>query len=141
VASPVPTFSLPPQPQAVGGYEDWSASVALRLDELGEMAPSLKLGLDAARNADMAFCFAELERGDDALGAGEKRPSRRWAELLLYLQSREDAVDVVEATVGQPGTLPPTVLECCREVLRGMEIKVFDAVPGQRFRYLFEIEE
>src|SRR5690242_13622082 len=41
-------------------FRNWSGSVAVLPGELGEMGPSLKLGLDSARNNDMAFCFRDL---------------------------------------------------------------------------------
>jgi hypothetical protein len=83
------------------------------------------------RTNDMAFCFPDLEDG----GRGS-----RASDVMPYLQTREDAVDVVEAKVARPGALPPSVVECAREVLRGVEVKVFFATPGQRFSYLYEIE-
>jgi hypothetical protein len=120
-------------------YRDWSASVAVLPGELGGVGTSLKLGLDAARNNDMAFCFREP--AGDAPDAGTEPRVRRSADLLLYLTARDSAVDVVDAQLLRAGDLPAEVVECCLEVLRGMEVKVFFAVPGQRYRYVFEIED
>jgi len=122
----------------------WSTvNIAFLPEDLGRrLGPSLKTGLDVARNDAMAFCFREPER--DAEPPPRAIPTwlpRRAGSLILNLEAREGAVDVVDATVARRGTLPPEVLECCREVLRGMEIKVSFAEPGARFRYFYEIEE
>jgi hypothetical protein len=127
VVAPAPIATKPQR----DAFRNWSDGVAVLPKDLGEMGPSLKLGLDQARNNDMAFCFRELENG----GRGS-----RGADFVLYIETREDAVDVVEARVARPGALPPSVVECAREVLRGLEVKVFFAVPGQRFSYVYEVE-
>jgi hypothetical protein len=122
----------------------WSAVEIVLLPEgLGRtMGPSVKAGLDGARNDDMAFCFREPQRaGEVAPEATATWRPRRTGSLDLYLETRKGAVDVVDARVARPGTLPPEVLECCREVLRGLEIDVPVAEQGARFRYLYEIEE
>lgn len=106
--------------------------------DLGPMGPSLKLGLDAVRNRDMAFCFRPPA---DEAGATAAAPRHRSAALLLYLESREGAVAVVGGTVGRAGSLPPQVTECCLEVLRGTEIRASFVVPGRRYAYLYEVEE
>jgi hypothetical protein len=114
-------------------FQNWSPSVAKLPSDLGEMGPSLKLGLDKARNDDMAFCFRELQ--------GNATAGRTLAtDFILYLETRDGAVDVVGAKVARPGALPPTVQECCLEVLRGLEVKVFFGTPGQRYAYIYEIE-
>jgi hypothetical protein len=95
------------------------------------VAPQPERDAFAKWSSDVAFCFRDLVDG----GRGS-----RATDLMLYLQTREDAVDVVEAKVARPGALPPSVVECAREVLRGVEVKVFFATPGQRFSYLYEIE-
>jgi hypothetical protein len=115
-------------------FQNWSTSVAKLPGDLGEMGPSLKLGLDAARNNDMAFCFRELDAADRA-------PRKILAtDFMLYLESRDGVVDVVGAKVARPGSLPPAVQECCLEVLRGLEVKVFFGTPGQHYSYIYEIE-
>jgi hypothetical protein len=125
----------------------WSTvAIALLPEHLGRrLGPSLKAALDATRNDDMAFCFREPQRGGEAApDAIATWVPRRDGSLVLYLEAREgavDVVDVVDARVARPGTLPPEVLECCREVLRGMEIKVPFAEPRARFRYVYGIEE
>jgi hypothetical protein len=135
-AAPMPAPVAPaatpaPQPERQA-FQNWSPSVAALPADLGEMGPSLKLGLDEARNNDMEFCFRDLQKSDSA--------STRATDFVLYLEARDGAVDVVDAKVARAGTLPSSVLECCRDVLRGLEVKVFFAEPGQRFSYIFEVE-
>jgi hypothetical protein len=115
-------------------FKNWSASVAKLPGDLGEMGPSLKLGLDNARNNDMAFCFRELK--GDAGAAGKTLAT----DFMLYIETRDGAADVVGAKVARPGALPPSVQECCLQVLRGLEVKVFFGTPGQRYAYIYEIE-
>lgn len=136
-----PPESAPPAPMDERDrFQGWSDTVAILPRDLGAMGPPLKLALDRVRNGDMAFCFRGLERSGEP---GAESPPRhiRSADLLLYLQTREGAVDVVEAGVGNAGNLPPSVVACCREVIRGAELKVPFAEPGRRFRYLYEVEE
>jgi len=102
----------------------------------------VKAGLDAARR-DMAFCFsragdapAPAEGSDD----GAPPPPSDPAVLLLYLEAREGALDVIEATTERLGTAAPELVECCREVLRGREIPAFDAVPGRRYRLTYRLQ-
>ncbi|HET9596743.1 MAG TPA: hypothetical protein VFP65_14235, partial [Anaeromyxobacteraceae bacterium] len=131
-SAPAATRAAPAR-DVSAAYRDWSRSVAVLPKDLGQMGPSLKLALDDARNKDMAFCFSEVE------GAPHPRTIRS-SNLMLYLQSRDGVVDVVEAQVAHPGDLPPSVVDCACEVLRGMEVKVFFTTPGQRYSYLYEIE-
>jgi hypothetical protein len=115
-------------------FQNWSASVAKLPGDLGEMGPSLKLGLDTARNNDMAFCFRGLK--GDAGAAGKTLAT----DFVLYLETRDGAVDVVGAKEARPGALPPSVRDCCLEVLRGLEVRVYFSTPGQRYAYIYEIE-
>jgi hypothetical protein len=132
--APAPAAGTPtPAPDPDKAYRDWSSKVAVLPQDLGQMGPSLKLALDDARNKDMAFCFREVE--------GAPGPHTiRSSNLVLFLETREGAVDVVEARIAHAGTLPPAVVDCAVEVLRGMAVKVFFVVPGQRYSYLYEIE-
>jgi len=141
VRLPATTAPAPPAPSDEGDrFQGWSESVAVLPRHLGAMGPPLKLALDRVRNGDMAFCFRGLERSGEP---GAESPPRhvRSSDLLLYLQTRVGAVDVVEAGVGNPGNLPPSVVDCCRDVLRGMTLEVPFVEPGRRFRYLYEVEE
>ena len=135
--APAPTaiaparVTAPVREQEQDHFKSWSPTVAHLPGDLGEFGPSLKFGLDEARNNDMAFCFRDVDQsGRGALAT----------DFILYLEAREDAVDVVDVKVARPGNLPPSVRECCRDVLRGLEVKVFFSVPGQRFSYSYEVE-
>lgn len=122
-----------PDPRADLG--EWrNAPMAFGFRELGAMGPYVKAGLDAARR-DMDFCFQQDADGPEADG-GPRKP----AVLLLYLEAREGALDVVDARPESTGDATPRLLECCREVLRGYEIPAFKAVPGRRYRFRFLLE-
>jgi hypothetical protein len=128
----------------------WQRSkVAFRTRDLGRLGPYVQSGLDAARR-DMEFCYAQATARRDPAPAPEPPPDAEQdatasparpepAMLLLYLEAREGALDVVEARTDRRGSSPPELVECCREVLRGMEIKAFGAVPGQRYRVKFRL--
>ncbi|MFL5273757.1 MAG: hypothetical protein ACJ79E_17000 [Anaeromyxobacteraceae bacterium] len=134
VAAPAP--ALAPERDAV--EEAWRGTpVAVLPKDLGEVGPELKLALDKQQREDMEFCFR------DAGGNGrmEAQTPRRAGSLVLFLEGREGAVDVVRAKIGQPGTLPAEVMECARQVAEGLEMKVSSAQPGKKLQYLYEIEE
>jgi hypothetical protein len=127
-----------PLPDEGPDAESWRRSkVAFRPRELGRLGASVKTALDAARR-DMAFCL----RG--AAGAGSAAEDRARppepAILLLYLQAREGALEVVDTRTEYVGDATPEVVECCRDVLRGLEIPAFGAVPGRRYRLKFPLE-
>lgn len=114
--------------------EAWrNAPMAFGFRELGTMGPYVKAGLDAARR-DMDFCFQqEAPPGADR---GPQKP----AVLLLYVEAREGALDVVDARPESMGDATARLVECCRDVLRGYEIPAFKAVPGRRYRFRFVLE-
>jgi hypothetical protein len=136
---------MPPPRDALDSASWRSSKLAFRPRELGKLGPYVKVRLDAARR-DMDFCFQQATaRGEPAAPAGEQpedapppvRPDP--AILLLYMEAREGALDIVDTRVEYRGTSSPELVECCREVLRGTEIKVFGAVPGQRYRLKFRL--
>jgi hypothetical protein len=143
-ALPVVVPAPAPSPAAVteekDAFRNWSPAVATLPKDLGQMGPSLKLALDDARNKDMAFCFRDLEKASEASEDGAAAQTIRATDLVLYIETRDGAADVVEAKVARPGTLPASVVDCARDVLRGLEVKVFFAEPGTRYSYLYEIE-
>ncbi|MFL5404715.1 MAG: hypothetical protein ACJ79O_02530, partial [Myxococcales bacterium] len=122
-----------PAPDQEGDLSSWrSAKFAFTFRELGAMGPYVKVALDGARR-DMAFCF-------DQADAPDPDAPRDPAVLLLYLEGREGALDVVDARAERLGRRTPELVECCRQVLRGLEIPAFKAVPGQRYRLRFQLD-
>jgi hypothetical protein len=123
--------------------ESWRASrVVFRPRELGRMGASVKVGLDQARR-EMEFCFRDAARASGGATAPPEdpvAPPPEPAVLLLYLQAREGALDVVDVRVDYLGGATPELVACCREVLRGFEIPAFDAVPERRYRLKFPLE-
>jgi hypothetical protein len=96
----------------------------------------------------MDFCFHQagapsadpVEAPAAGLEEQGSTPPRRRADpaiLLLYVEAREGALDVVETRIEHRGTASAALVECCREVLRGFEIKAFKTVPGSRYRIKF----
>jgi hypothetical protein len=138
-ASPpaLPSTAARPSPDEGPDGAAWrKARVAFNLRELGRMAPYVKTALDDARR-EMAFCFRGAARADAGGPApdGDAPATRRQpAILLLYLEAREGALDVVDTRTDHLGDASPEVVDCCREVLRGLEIPAFGAVPGERYR-------
>jgi len=111
-----------------------NARFAFTFREMGKMGPYVKAGLDDARR-EMAFCFDERTSG-----SGHYQGSGQPAVLLLYLEGREGALDIVDTRTEQMGDAAVDLVECCRQVLRGFAIPAFDTAPGQRFRVRFELE-
>ena len=149
--APAVALPMPPPRDALDTPEWRSARLAFRPRELGKLGPYVKVGLDAARR-DMGFCFqrAAARAGpapaaadqldapnppDDAAPPSAPDP----AILLLYMEAREGALDIVDTRTEHLGTSSPELVECCREVLRGMEIKAFGTVPGRRYRIKFRL--
>jgi hypothetical protein len=133
-AAPAPA----PAAQRDALQEAWrGTSVAVMPKDLGAMGPAIKLALDKVQREDMDFCFREPGKE----GRMEAKTPRRASNLMLFLETREGAVDVVEARVANAGTLPAAVVECCLEVARGLEIPLPSAEPGKRMQHLYEIEE
>lgn len=120
-----------PRPDA-GAWRN--APMAFGFRELGAMGPYVKAGLDAARR-DMDFCFRQEAASPEA-----DRGPRKPAVLLLHVEAREGALEVVDALPDSMGDATPRLLECCRDVLRGYEIPAFKAVPGRRYRLRFVLE-
>ena len=105
--------------------------------DLGDIGPEVKLALDKQQREDMDFCF----RDANGNGRMEAQTPRRAGNLMLFLETREGAVDVVHATIAAAGTLPADVMECARQVASGLELKVVSAAPGTKLRFLYEVEE
>ena len=126
----------PRRPEEIDSPTWRNARFAFNFRELGKMGPYVKAGLDGARR-EMSFCFDEAEgRSGADPGAG----SKEHAVLLLYLEARAEALDVVDTRTERMGDATVELVECCRQVLRGFAIPAFDTAPGQRFRVRFELE-
>jgi hypothetical protein len=142
-APPAAAWPAPASPDDGPDGAAWrKARVAFQVRELGRMGPYVKTALDAARR-DMAFCFRRAARAEAGAPApeGDAAAARgQPAVLLLYLEAREGTLDVVYTRTDYPGDTPPAVVECCREVLGGLEIRAFGAVPGRRYRLKFRLE-
>jgi hypothetical protein len=122
----------------------WRESrVAYRLREIGPVATYVYAGLKSARE-EMKHCFeaGAAEAGAARAGAAETGPDAESspAVLVLYVEERDGAIDVVDVRVDRLGTSPPGLVECCRDVLRGHEILAPNAVPGRRYRLPFRVE-
>lgn len=135
-AAPVPDASGEPASPAPEDIDPaWRTSkVVFRLREMGAVAPFVDIGLRAARE-EMRHCF-------DAEGAspGAEGAPAEPATLLLYLESREGAIDVVDARTDDLGTSSRALVDCCREVLRGYEIAAAGVVPGRRYRVKYVLQ-
>jgi hypothetical protein len=142
-ASPVVPASTPRPEEGPDGASWRRAKLAFGMRELGRMGPYVKLGLDAARR-EMAFCFSKQASAAQAPApdgdADAPPPAPDPAVLLLYLEAREGALDVVDARTDHLGATSLEVVDCCREVLRGWEIPAFKTAPGQRYRVKFELQ-
>lgn len=107
----------------------WRTSkVVFRLRELGAIAPFVDIGLRAARE-EMRHCF---EAGQGS-AAAEDVPAEP-ATLLLYLETREGAIDVADVRTQNLGTSSRALVDCSRDVLRGYVIRAPGAVPGRQYR-------
>jgi hypothetical protein len=135
------TASAPPD-DGLDGPSWRSSRLAFRPRELGKVGRYVKVGLDAARR-DMAFCFRGTG-GDPAPADGSDDGTPRLPSapgiLLLYIEAREGALDIIEARTERLGTATPELVECCRGVLRGRHIPAFDAMPGRRYRVKFRLQ-
>jgi hypothetical protein len=146
-AGRAPTAAAPARPIPVHPPDDlldtpaWrSARLAFRPRELGALGPYVRQGLASARR-EMASCFGqagatappdhpEADPDDDA----PPPPSSEPAVLLLFLEARQGALDVIDARAEVLGSVPAEQVACCIEALRGREIPVLGAEPGRRYR-------
>jgi hypothetical protein len=114
--------------------------IAARPYDLGpELARPVASALDAARG-DMEPCFKEEDRAL-AQGRGPKfdprDPPTGPAVLVLRLESREGALDVVDTELDSLGTSTRALAVCCQQILKGWSIPAPLAVPGRRYRLLY----
>jgi len=85
----------------------------------------------------MDSCFQEEDRLL-ARGGGPKfdpsNPPTGPAVLMLRLEAREGALDVVDTELDYLGTSTRALATCCQHVLKGWPIPAPLAVPGRRYR-------
>jgi hypothetical protein len=104
---------------------------------MGPLAPAVKAAMDQAREL-MAHCYTE-EAGRDG-SEGSRRPGREGpGALVLRLETRERAVEVVDAEVEALGTSSRAFVDCCRDSIRGLAFPAPQASPGLRFRLLLPL--
>ena len=141
-ADPAATSASAPPDDGLDGPSWKSSRLAFRPRELGKVGRHVKIGLDAARR-DMASCFGRTG-GDTAPAGSSDRAAppvpRDPGVLLVYIEAREGALDVIEARTERLGTATPELVECCRGVLRGRQIPAPGAVAGRRYRVKFRLE-
>lgn len=135
-----PPAPAPPAPLPEDLDPSWRDSrVVFRLRELGADTPYVVAGLREAR-AQMGRCFEAESAGRSGMGPGEADAAGAPAVLVLYLDSREGAIDVVEVRAESLGNASRSLVECCRDVLRGHEIRSPKAVPGRRYRVHYPLQ-
>jgi hypothetical protein len=106
--------------------------------DLGPLAAYVRTGLNDARR-EMGHCF-EADAAVRARAADPDAAPTGPAVLLLYLEARDGALDVIDTRVEYLGDSSPELVDCCRTVLRGYEISAFNAKPGQRYRVKYQLE-
>ncbi|HET8540312.1 MAG TPA: hypothetical protein VFL83_10620 [Anaeromyxobacter sp.] len=129
-----PRIGARPRAAASVAWED--VPVAARLSDLGPgLAAPVNAGLRAARD-QMDSCFEEEDRilAKRRVRYDPDAPPMGPAFLVLRLESRAGALDVVDTEVGRLGTSTPELVECARHVLRGWPIDAPAARPGTRYR-------
>lgn len=113
-------------------------AVVARVSELGKLARPVARGLSRAREL-LRPCFAEERR---ALAAGRgppfdpADPPTGPAILILDLETRGGAVEVVSANVDSLGTSTAELAGCAVEMLTGYGIDAPGAEAGRRFRVM-----
>ena len=140
--TPPPSSPPPPPDDGLDAPEWKNAKLAFGMRELGPMGPYVKVGLAAARR-EMDFCFRQAERarpGTQASGEAQDPQPPPPAVLLLYLEAREGALDIIATRTEYPGSLSPELIDCCRQVLRGFEIPAYKTVPGKRYRVNYHLQ-
>lgn len=142
-AAPVSTKPIAParrRPMAEATSAWAEVPIAARPYDLGpELARPIMAALDAARG-NMDPCFEEEDRAL-AKGQGPRfdplNPPTGPAVLVLRLESREGALDVVDTELDSLGTSTRALAACCQQILKGWPIPAPLAVPGRRYRLLY----
>ena len=133
---PLPEITPPRirvQPSAASTVDWPRVPIAGKPSDLGrDLARPAFDALDAARS-QMDGCFADeharMERAP-AGGEGHEGP----AVLVLRLESRDGALDVVGSEVESRGDSSEALVSCARTVLQGWPIAAPAAAAGRRYR-------
>jgi hypothetical protein len=144
-AEPPPMVTEPTigaRPSAASSIPWDEVPMASKLGELGPgLAAPVNTALRAAR-ATIESCFEE----DRQLRASRPAPvvdpdnvPTGPAVLVLQLESRGGALDVVAATVESLGTSTRELANCACQVLRGWPIPAPAASPGRRYRLKYPL--
>ncbi len=144
-AEPPPLVTPPnigARPSAASSIPWDEVPMASKLGELGPgLAAPVNTALRAAR-ATIESCFEE----DRQLRASRPAPTydpdnmpTGPAVLVLQLESRGGALDVVAATVESLGTSTRELANCACQVLRGWPIPAPAASPGRRYRLKYPL--
>jgi hypothetical protein len=116
--------------------------IASRLGELGPgLAGPVNVALQSAR-ATIESCFEEdrqLRAGRPAPAVDPDNAPTGPAVLVLQLESRAAALDVVAATVESLGTSTRELADCACQVLRGWPIPAPAATAGRRYRLKYSL--
>lgn len=130
------------RPSAAAGVDWASVPEAARVSELGPaLARPVYDALQAARE-QMESCFEEERR------RLARRPARATREdsadtstiLVLRLESRPGALDVVDTELEMRGDVSEELVSCCRIVLKGWPIAAPGAAGGQRYRLKYLLQ-
>jgi len=138
---PTPGSSATPPAGASPVPEDADPSwkrvpVALGLRDFGPLAAEVDQGFNAARE-QMTHCFDAYAGPPPEVDPSDNTPPP--AMLVLYLESRAGFIDVVDVVVESLGTSSPSLVSCCRDVLRGHEMPASRAMAGQRYRVKYPL--
>jgi len=140
--SPLPAPGAPAEPAPVPAESDpvddpsWrTVPVITGFRTLGPIGRDLRAGVRRSR-LEVARCF----RDHPSDSAGAAGGGRRAATLLLYLEARAGELEVVGATVADPGASPPAQVDCVRWILRGYRIPSSTAVRGRRYKVRLALE-
>jgi hypothetical protein len=144
VQVPPPTPEPLVSPPRIGARPRADASVAweqvpaaARLSDLGpRLAAPVNAALRSARDA-MDSCFEEEKRllaARPAPSYDPDAPPTGPALLVLRLESRAGALDVVDTELESLGTSTRELVECARHVLKGWPIDAPAATAGRRYR-------
>jgi hypothetical protein len=144
-AEPAPIITAPDigaRPSAANIVPWDLVPVASRLGELGPgLAAPVNTALKSAR-ATIESCFEEdrqLRANRPAPAVDPDNAPTGPAVIVLQLESRAEALDVVAATVESLGTSTRELADCACQVLRGWPIPAPAATAGRRYRLKYPL--